>query len=166
MDREMKDMLEDLPPPVSTEKLTPEGLLHEVNTVRIVQAGREVLAQSSQLAQAAQELADHVAKTGRLSHWDFAGRLRRCGYRYSAAAENAARCQTEREAVDLWLGSPGHRKNMLGNYDDAGCGVARAKGGEYVFVLTLARPARQTPGRRSAAPERSLPKPTDPRRKK
>jgi uncharacterized protein YkwD len=39
-----------------------------------------------------------------------------------------------KEVVDIWLKSPGHRKNIEGNYQLTGIGIARAKDGTIFFT--------------------------------
>lgn len=53
----------------------------------------------------------------------------------SAFAENVAYGHLDAEAVvDLWINSPGHRKNLLGNYRYIGIGIAEAKDGSLYFT--------------------------------
>jgi uncharacterized protein YkwD len=118
--------------------MTPALLLTACNAAR--QRNRlRALSASAALDQAAQELADRIARTGSLSHADFAGRLQRSGYRFRAVAENAALCGSPDEAVSMWLRSAGHRRNLLGGYVHAGCGVRSGRRGT-AFVLTVAVP--------------------------
>ncbi len=53
----------------------------------------------------------------------------------SAAAENVADGQlTAKQVVDGWLHSPGHKKNIEGNYALTGIGIARDAGGVLYFT--------------------------------
>lgn len=53
-------------------------------------------------------------------------RMRAAGYRVQASAENiGAGYQTPQEMITGWMGSPGHRANVLGNYTDIGCAYLR-----------------------------------------
>jgi uncharacterized protein YkwD len=58
--------------------------------------------------------------------------------RYGAAAENVAYNQgysnPGEQAVQGWIKSPGHQKNMVGDYDLTGIGVAKNAKGEYYFT--------------------------------
>lgn len=55
--------------------------------------------------------------------------------RVSGAAENVAYGNLGAEAVvDGWIKSPGHRKNMLGNFNLIGIGTARGKGNIIYFT--------------------------------
>ncbi len=49
----------------------------------------------------------------------------------TASAENVARGQlTAKEMVDMWLKSPGHKRNIEGNYTLTGIGAFRSADGE------------------------------------
>ena len=59
---------------------------------------------------------------------------RRSG-KISAAAENVAYGQPDAESVVKgWIKSKQHRKNMLGNYNQIGIGVAKNKNGTLYFT--------------------------------
>lgn len=58
----------------------------------------------------------------------------------SAVAENVAvGSRTAKEVVDGWLKSPGHRKNIEGNYRLTGIGVARSQNAQLYFTQIFAR---------------------------
>jgi uncharacterized protein YkwD len=55
--------------------------------------------------------------------------------RVASAAENVAYGNLDAEGVVKgWIKSPGHRRNMLGNYNLIGIGTARGKGGITFFT--------------------------------
>lgn len=62
---------------------------------------------------------------------------------YSRAAENVAYNQgysdPVRQAVEGWLKSPGHRKNIEGAFDLTGIGIAQNVKGEYYFTQLFIR---------------------------
>lgn len=74
---------------------------------------------NSQLARAAQEHTNNMAKGDFFSHINPNGstmgsRISATGYRFTYAAENIyAGGNTPEEAVKGWMNSPGHRKNIL-----------------------------------------------------
>lgn len=84
---------------------------------------------------------DHVAPDGTEPFvW-----VRQHGYRYATVGENLAMGQrAAREVVQQWMASPGHRANILGNFDDTGIAIAsgsptgRSRG--YTFVAMYGRP--------------------------
>ena len=58
----------------------------------------------------------------------------------TAVAENVAYgSKTAKEVVNGWLNSPGHRKNIEGNYKLTGIGVARDKNAVLYFTQIFAR---------------------------
>jgi len=53
----------------------------------------------------------------------------------TAGAENVAYgAETAEEVVAMWLKSPGHRKNIEGNYNYTGIGIARARNGQLYYT--------------------------------
>lgn len=58
----------------------------------------------------------------------------------NAVAENVAYgSQTAKEVVDGWINSPGHKKNIEGNYKLTGIGVARGEDSRLYFTQIFAR---------------------------
>lgn len=74
------------------------------------------------------------------SHQGFQERVNAIGNAvdYTSAAENVAYNEgyenPAQEAVQGWLKSPGHLKNIVGNFNLTGVGVARNSKGEYYFT--------------------------------
>jgi uncharacterized protein YkwD len=104
------------------------------------QHGRGELKVNPQLAHAAQDYADYLAKTDTFSHTADgkrpSQRISEHGYQFSMVAENIA-CEYDsagyttgalaRAFVTGWRHSPGHRRNMLdADLDEIGVGVARS----------------------------------------
>lgn len=95
-----------------------EAVLAQVNALR-AKAGCGPLKLNTALTAAArgharamaeQNFFGHTGKDGR----GFASRIRSQGYRYGLAAENIAAGQpTVDRAVQAWLKSPGHKRNIL-----------------------------------------------------
>jgi uncharacterized protein YkwD len=114
---------------------SPPSLGEEV--LRLTNAAREKqgltpLRLNEALTKAAQAHADDMAKKGYFSHeapdgTDMVVRIDRVGYRYRGIAENIAMGQrSPQQAVDGWLKSPGHRRNMLNaSYRDLGVGISK-----------------------------------------
>ena len=124
-----------------------QQMLTEVNRIRSAN-GLGSLTLSAELDDAAQTHAADMAARGRLSHAGSDGsgaddRVLRAGYRYREYAENIAQGQTNvAEAVESWMGSPGHRANMLlPDMRDLGVGFAeglptgRVPGTYWVILL-------------------------------
>jgi uncharacterized protein YkwD len=83
------------------------------------------------LARAADGKSADILRCDEFSH-EACGRgftywIDRVGYRYCAAAENIASAggsgATPRTIFNLWMNSPGHRRNILGSYRDIGIGM-------------------------------------------
>jgi uncharacterized protein YkwD len=84
---------------------------------------------------------DHIAPDGTEPFvW-----VRHRGYRYLRVGENLATGQhAAREVVEQWMGSPGHRANVLGNFEDTGIAIASGspdgrRGRGYTFVAMYGR---------------------------
>eukprot|EP00746_Dinoflagellata_sp_MGD_P074781 gnl/MRDRNA2_/MRDRNA2_301608_c0_seq1.p1 gnl/MRDRNA2_/MRDRNA2_301608_c0~~gnl/MRDRNA2_/MRDRNA2_301608_c0_seq1.p1 ORF type:complete len:178 (-),score=31.97 gnl/MRDRNA2_/MRDRNA2_301608_c0_seq1:24-497(-) len=98
---------------------------------------------SQALADIAQKHAQQMAK-GQMpfSHQGFDDRVRQYPFPHMSAAENLAwnsgvhDCAGQ--AVKGWIKSPGHRKNLLGQYDLCGVGAAQ-NGGQFFFTQLFAR---------------------------
>jgi len=58
---------------------------------------------------------------------------------YGMAENVAYGASTAKEVVSMWKGSPGHRKNMLGNYKYIGIGTARDKRGATYYTEIFVR---------------------------
>ena len=93
------------------------------------QAGLGSLRVNSQLEQAAQNHSNSMALDDFFSHTGSDGsspfdRIAYTGYQYSAAAENIAAGQsTPEDVVQAWMGSSGHRANILnGDLTEIGVG--------------------------------------------
>jgi len=74
------------------------------------------------------------------SHNGFEGRVKAIAksISYRAAGENVAYNQgysnPDQQAVQGWLESPGHLKNIVGDFDLTGIGVTKNAKGEYYFT--------------------------------
>lgn len=112
-------------------------LLKQVNKARTAR-GLAPLHLSSVLSRPARQHSAYLARAGKLDHNGADGkpfyvRIYRAGYsRQKAVGENlgmASGCSTDLSStmVDLWLKSPGHRRNLLSSrYKDIGIAVVAA----------------------------------------
>jgi len=58
----------------------------------------------------------------------------------NACAENVAYgARTAQEVVEMWLHSPGHRKNIEGNYTQCGIGIATSNDGTLYYTQIFIR---------------------------
>ncbi|HET9225340.1 MAG TPA: CAP domain-containing protein [Thermoanaerobaculia bacterium] len=126
-------------------------MLAQVNAAR-KKAGLKPLRLDSTLAKSAQRHAEDMLSRGYFAHRSPSGatvreRARAAGYDWRAVGENIAFGQTSvDEVVTTWLGSPGHRKNILSpNYSELGVGLALGRGqdGKYqvLWVQNFGTPA-------------------------
>ena len=129
-----------------TERVS--ALLELANAQRAT-AGLPPLRANSQLMRAAQTQAEQTASARRLEHVLPDARYPRpedrldvSGYGWRAWAENIAFGQkTPSDAVEAWMQSPGHRKNLLNpRYTELGTGVAIDATGRPYYVQVFGRP--------------------------
>lgn len=90
---------------------------------------------------------ERMARIGHITHDGFNERVQSVAQEivYRSAAENVGYnvgyTQPEAIAVEDWIGSPGHQKNMVGRYDLTGIGSARNAKGETYFTQIFIRKA-------------------------
>lgn len=94
-----------------------------------IDAGVPPLKPNAALTRAAQAHAEDMAKRGFYAHVtpdgvNFDKRIRDAGYCIASTSENLTeKAQTEERAIEMWMNSPPHRKNMLnGKYTHYGMG--------------------------------------------
>ncbi len=117
---------------------------------------------NSQLNNSAQAKAQNMADSNYWAHvapdgtqpWYF---FEAAGYTYQGAGENLAYGFDTSFAVNQgWMNSPGHKANILGNYEDVGFGFVNApnyQGGEYTIVVAhYGKPIRYTAPVQAPAP--------------
>jgi uncharacterized protein YkwD len=79
----------------------------------------------------------------KFSHDGFDGRAKAIAIPYQSVAENVAYnmgfSDPVRNAVDGWIKSEGHRKNMEGQFNLTGIGIAKNAKGEYYFTQLFVR---------------------------
>lgn len=79
----------------------------------------------------------------RFSHDGFEGRAKAITIPYQSVAENVAYnmgySDPVDKAVDGWIKSEGHRKNMEGQFNLTGIGIAKNAKGEYYFTQLFVR---------------------------
>jgi len=115
------------------------------------------LVPGSALNVAAQLHAADMAARRRMSHRGGDGsspfrRIERAGYVYSTAGENIAAGQrTTGEVMADWMRSPGHRRNVLGNFSEIGVAYATDRNGTPYWCVTFGTPAaHRSPARVSS----------------
>jgi uncharacterized protein YkwD len=133
------------PTPPSPGADTPASVVEVLVNKEREKAGLPPLAFSPRLGAAAQEYTQKMVEAGTLTHDlppGFKARVGSWGVPLSAAGENIAYGQpTPGAAVAGWMGSPGHKANILGRYDLTGVGVARDAKGRWWWCQAFARKA-------------------------
>jgi uncharacterized protein YkwD len=125
-----------LPPVQPQEGNEAVKVLSLVNEER-KKAGKAALAENRGLDATAKDYVDLMIKSGNLSH-DLGGGFQRrmqqlnIGVPVGGAGENIAMGQQSPEAaVAGWMGSPGHKANILGAFDTTGVGAVKDQGGRW-----------------------------------
>jgi uncharacterized protein YkwD len=119
-------------------------VLGMVNTARR-NAGVAPVTWNAQVAAAAQAHSADMAAMNRMTHAgsdgsDAGDRLLRAGFVWLAWGENVAAGQSSvQSAFDAWMGSAGHRAQILGSFTVIGLGAAQASSGTIYWTLDLAR---------------------------
>ena len=123
-----------------------ESIHQRVNDFRAA-AGLQPLQLNAVITEQATQHSVQMARQGSaISHAGFDDRLKKIGEKlpYRAGAENvAASIEYEnpaRTAVDGWKTSPGHRKNMLGDFTLTGIGIAQSEQGSYFITQIFLKP--------------------------
>lgn len=110
-----------------------EEVLERINAIR-AEHGEEPLRYSAELTRVAREYSRQMTVENFFSHHSPAGedvtdRLRQAGLDYTHVGENifqvlrATRGQIVDTAVEGWMESPGHRRNILRGFEKTGVGV-------------------------------------------
>ena len=121
-----------------------QAVLQQINQYRS-QKQLSPLTLDNTISQQARLHSQTMASSGVLSHQGFNQRVEAIAQSisYRAAAENVAFNQGYRDpvkqAVQGWISSPGHRRNIEGQYDLTGIGVAQNEQGEYYFTQVFIR---------------------------
>jgi uncharacterized protein YkwD len=90
---------------------------------------------------------EKMARVGKIGHEGFNDRVQSVAKEivYRSAAENVGYsvgyAQPDAIAVEDWINSPGHQKNMVGRYDLTGIGMAKNAQGETYFTQIFIRKA-------------------------
>ena len=126
------------PAPAATpgEAKYSNSLFNQVNNKR-ENNDRRALNRHKCLQKFANRQAQRMANQRRMFHQDLGPILNKCGL--NAAAENVAYSSGgPGSIVGAWMGSPGHRANILGNYRLTGV-AARKGGGRWYAAQVFGR---------------------------
>lgn len=129
---------------VNTVSVTPDAILAYVNQYRI-QHGLTALEMNPVISKEAQNHSQAMAMhTLPFGHSHFNDRIHRIFDQVKrnprAGAENVAyNYKTAKILVENWLTSPGHKRNIVGNYRLTGIGVAWDKEGKPYYTQIFLR---------------------------
>ncbi len=120
-----------------------EEILKYVNMHR-TGMGLKPLTVNETIAQAAEKHSKNMAtKVIPFSHDGFDERMARLAKQLKQVygwSENVAYSQKPaKEVVTMWLNSPGHKRNIEGNYNLTGIGIARSATGELYYTQIFLR---------------------------
>ena len=129
----------------STTQSLEQAAYQQINRYR-ASKGLPALTIAASITQQARQHSQDMA-TGKVpfGHQGFEGRVKEIAksVSYRAAAENVAYnmgySDPATQAVQGWLKSPGHLKNIQGNYGSTGIGVSRNAKGEIYFTQVFIR---------------------------
>lgn len=121
-----------------------QAVLQQINEYRR-QKGLTTLTLNATITRQARQHSQRMSRSRDLSHDGFNARVQAIAksISYRGAAENVAYNQgysnPDRQAVDGWIKSNGHRENIEGDYSLTGIGVAKNAQGEYYFTQIFIR---------------------------
>jgi uncharacterized protein YkwD len=143
-------------PPVATatRRALARDVLQHANEAR-KDARVRALAEEEALTRAAELYAEELSRLQRLEHVSptrgletMTQRIEAAGGQWRRAGENLATtygvANLPRAVIDMWLGSPGHRRNLLDSgFSQTGVGIARdTRGAWYIVQLYVLPPVR------------------------
>lgn len=128
----------------STENdIRPEDILVYINQFRVRHGLPKLHLNPLLSKEASQHSADMAAHRIAFGHDGFAQRLAHLQKKILSAqggAENVAyNYKTAKIVAEGWIKSPGHRRNILGRYNETGIGIVRDKAGKPYFTQLFLR---------------------------
>jgi uncharacterized protein YkwD len=124
---------------------TEETILAYVNQYRQSQNLSPLIAVDT-FDQIAREHSGDMQSSDKMDHNGFSGRASMVQNRYPQAsvAENVGFNQgfsmPEKHMVDSWIKSPGHQRNIVGNYIYSGIGVTKSAEGKIFYTQIFVNP--------------------------
>jgi uncharacterized protein YkwD len=104
------------------------------------------LVSSEPLAQIARGHSGDMQGKSKMDHHGFSGRAAKIQNQYpnASVAENVGfnygYSMPERHIVDSWINSPGHQRNILGNYRFTGIGATKSAEGKIYYTQIFVNP--------------------------
>jgi uncharacterized protein YkwD len=126
--------IEPQPTPQPQPPTISELLIKAHNDIRHSH-GKPALQEDPQLMQIAQNWANHMAQTHTMRHQSM-----NFGKGWMSMGENIAEGQRSvEEVMKCWMHSPGHKRNILGNYTKIGVAVATSKNGTKFWCVDFGK---------------------------
>jgi uncharacterized protein YkwD len=130
--------------PINTDKDMTLAILHYVNEYRVQHRLKPLSMNTTMSLEArkhSQNMANHALPFG---HQGFLTRIQRCFTQFNQksgpGAENVAfNYKSAKQVVAGWIKSPGHLRNIRGNYNLTGIGIAQNKRGQRYFTQLFMR---------------------------
>ncbi|USQ13349.1 CAP domain-containing protein [Legionella lytica] len=137
------------PQVVESETAIQNAVLVHINTYRKQHGLPPLKMDNNMVREAKQHSLDMAAHRMPFGHQDFSKRITRLHKQIKntgAGAENVAyNYKNAQIVVQQWLRSSGHKRNIVGNYDLTGIGVARDKQGKLYYTQLFLRTTKETP---------------------
>lgn len=131
------------PTQASGDTAMEEAILIHINAYRHKQGLSALTMDKNMVREARQHSADMATHRISFGHQYFAARVKRLHAQIknsNAGAENVAyNYKGAQDVVNNWVRSPGHKTNIIGNYNRTGIGIARDKQGKLYFTQIFLR---------------------------
>lgn len=132
---------------VASDATIEKAILAYVNEYRVTHHRSPLKMNSEMSKEAAQHSRDMATHRMSFGHKDFNKRIHRLFdhiQQCRGGAENVAyNYKDAQDVVKNWLTSPGHRRNIMGNYNLTGIGIARDQRGKIYFTQIFLRTDNQ-----------------------
>jgi uncharacterized protein YkwD len=128
---------------INHDALTQQNILYYVNAYRAKHHLAPLKLNETASEEAAQHSRDMANKSVPFGHTQFNQRIKHLYKKLEpcrGGAENVAYYKMNAKLlVDGWIASPGHRQNIMGNYNVTGIGIAHGKPGWGYFTQIFVR---------------------------
>jgi hypothetical protein len=127
-----------LAPAVAADTETEAEFLSKINATRAA-SGLGALQIDAALRSHARSHTEDMAAAGEIYHSSEAELTTAAGTGWSGIAENVGKGQSPTSLHDAFMASPGHKRNILGDYNYVGIGTGTSGGYLYVTVVFIGR---------------------------
>ena len=135
------------PQPIESDTAIQNAVLIHINEYRKHHGLSQLKMDNNIVREAKQHSLDMANHRMSFGHKDFTKRIARLHKQIKnsgAGAENVAyNYKDARTVVQQWVLSPGHKRNIVGNYNLTGIGIARDKQGKIYYTQMFLRTGQQ-----------------------